>query len=81
MQTLLDVILPVFLVIGFGYVSVWRGWFPISGIDGVMRFTQGFAIPCLLFQAIAKIDLAATFNPGLLFSFYVGAATDRKSVV
>ncbi|KIN64174.1 Auxin efflux carrier family protein [Sulfitobacter noctilucicola] len=73
MQTLLEVILPVFLVIGFGYVAVWREWFPISGIDGVMRFTQNFAIPCLLFQAIAKIDLQASFNPALLVSFYTGA--------
>ncbi|MBW4710464.1 AEC family transporter [Roseobacter sp. YSTF-M11] len=73
MQTLLDVILPVFLVIGFGYVSVWRGLFPVAGIDGVMRFTQNFAIPCLLFQAIAKLDLNSSFDPGLLSSFYAGA--------
>ena len=74
MQTLLDVILPVFLVIGFGYVAVWRGLFPISGIDGVMKFTQNFAIPCLLFQAIANLDLSASFDPRLMFSFYAGAA-------
>lgn len=73
MQTLLDVILPVFLVIGFGYVAVWRGLFPVSGIDGVMRFTQNFAIPCLLFQAIARLDLSASFDPKLLLSFYAGA--------
>lgn len=73
MQNLLDVILPVFLVIGFGYVAVWRGLFPLAGIDGVMRFTQNFAIPCLLFQAIAKLDLASSFDPRLLISFYAGA--------
>lgn len=73
MQTLLDVILPVFLVIGFGYAAVWRGLFPVSGIDGVMRFTQGFAIPCLLFKAIAEIDLQNSFDPRLLLSFYTGA--------
>jgi predicted permease len=74
LQTLLDVILPVFLVIGFGYVAVWRGLFPVAGIDGVLRFAQHFAIPCLLFQAIAHIDIAASFSPRLLFSFYSGAA-------
>lgn len=73
MQTLLDVILPVFLVIGFGYVAVWRKYFPESGIDGVMGFTQGFAIPCLLFQAIARLDLSTSFDPSLLVSFYAGA--------
>jgi predicted permease len=74
MQTLLDVILPVFLVIGFGYVAVWKFAFPLTGIDGMMKFTQSFAIPCLLFQAISKIDLQNSFHPGLLFSFYAGAA-------
>jgi predicted permease len=74
MQTLLTVILPVFLVIGFGYVSVWRGLFPGSGIDGVMRFSQNFAIPCLLFQAIAGLDLSSSLNVPLLGSFYLGAA-------
>ena len=73
MQTLLDVILPVFLVIGFGYVAVWRGLFPVSGIDGVMKFSQNFAIPCLLFQSIAKLDLGASFDARLLISFYAGA--------
>lgn len=73
MQTLLEVIVPVFLVIGFGYVAVWRGVFPTSGIDGVMRFTQGFAIPCLLFKAIAEIDLQSSFDLRLLASFYGGA--------
>ena len=74
MQTLLDVILPVFLVIGFGYVAVWRGLFPVAGVDGVLRFAQSFAVPCLLFQAIAHLDLGASFDPRLLISFYTGAA-------
>ncbi len=73
MQLLLDVILPVFLVIGFGYVAVWRGLFPVAGVDGVLRFAQSFAVPCLLFQAIANLDLSAAFNARLLFSFYTGA--------
>ncbi|MEL6432826.1 MAG: AEC family transporter [Pseudomonadota bacterium] len=73
MQALLDVILPVFLVIGFGYLSVWRGWFPATGVDALMKFTQGFAIPCLLFAAIVRLDLAQTFDWRMLFSFYTGA--------
>jgi len=39
-----------------------------------MRFTQQFAIPCLLFSAIARLDLAADFDPVLLI-VYFGAAT------
>ncbi len=73
MQTLLEVILPVFLVIGFGYVSVWRGYFSNDAADALMRFAQNFAIPCLLFQAIANIDLGVSFDIRLLVSFYTGA--------
>lgn len=73
MQTLFDVIVPVFLVIGFGYVSVWRGYFATSAADGLMRFAQSFAIPCLLFQAIARLDLSASYEPALMISFYFGA--------
>ena len=73
MQALLDVILPVFLVIGFGYFAVWKGWFPDSGVEGLMKFTQNYAIPCLLFRAISTLDLSAQFDPALLVSFYTGA--------
>ncbi|SMX24021.1 AEC family transporter [Boseongicola aestuarii] len=73
MQALLDVILPVFLVIGFGYFAVWKGWFPDTGVEGLMKFTQNYAIPCLLFRAISTLDLSAQFDPALLISFYTGA--------
>ncbi|MCE8007478.1 AEC family transporter [Aestuariivita sp.] len=73
LQTLIDVILPVFLVIGSGYAVTRAGWFTPSHIDGIMKFTQWFAIPCLLFAAIANLDLSASFNPDLLISFYSGA--------
>jgi len=75
MQALLEVILPVFLVIGFGYVAVWRQYFPESGADILMKFTQNFAIPCLLFRAISTLDLGQNFDFALLFSFYLGATT------
>jgi predicted permease len=73
MQALIEVILPVFLVIGFGYLAVWRGWFSQSGVDGLMTFTQKFAIPCLLFTAISRLDLGQSFDWRLLSSFYLGA--------
>lgn len=75
MQALLTVILPVFLVIGFGYLSVWRGWFSDAGVDGLMKFTQNFAIPCLLFSAIVNLDLGQEFDFAMLGAFYAGAFT------
>lgn len=75
MQALLDVILPVFLVIGAGYLAVWRGWFSENGVDGLMNFTQHFAIPCLLFKALWGLELGPDFDWAVLFSFYTGSAT------
>ena len=75
MAALIDVILPVFLVIGFGYVAVWKGYFSDAGVDGLMNFTQNFAIPCLLFRAISTLDLGQSFDLALLASFYTGALT------
>ncbi|WP_170479007.1 AEC family transporter [Ruegeria arenilitoris] len=72
-QSLIDVVLPVFLVIGAGYAATYFGYFREIHIDGLMKFTQGFAIPCLLFLAIANIDLSTSFNPKLLASFYTAA--------
>ena len=73
MQALLDVILPVFLVVGLGYVAVWRGWMSDAAIDGLMKFAQSFAIPALLFRAISTLDLGASFDLRLMVSFYAGA--------
>ena len=73
MQALLEVILPVFIVIGFGYAVVWQRLFTDEGVDALMRFTQNFAIPCLLFRAISTLNLDDGFSVGLLASFYIGA--------
>ena len=73
LETLFEVTLPVFLVIGFGYAAVALKLFPDAGVDGLMKFTQQFAIPCLLFRAISTLDLGQTFQWPLLLSFYSGA--------
>ena len=66
MSALIDVILPVFLVIGFGYAAVRAGFLGEPAIDGLMRFAQNFAVPCLLFRSIAYLDLSAAYDAGLM---------------
>ena len=73
MQALVEVILPVFLVIGAGYLAAWRGLMGPEAVDGLMKFAQGFAVPALLFASIARLDLAANYDFGLMVSFYAGA--------
>ncbi len=70
---LVEVILPVFMVVGFGYVAVWRGLVTDITIDALMGFAQKIAIPFLLFRAISTLDLGDGFQPVLLVSFYTGA--------
>lgn len=70
---ILLVVIPVFLVMGAGYLATRVGVFSSAAVDGLMVFTQSFAIPCLLFRALADLDLGAVFDPRLLLSFYTGA--------
>jgi malonate transporter and related proteins len=75
MQALIGVVLPVFLVIGAGWGLTRAGLFGDDTIDALMRFATRFAIPVLLFQGIAGLDLGADFRWPLLVTFYAGAAT------
>ncbi len=73
MAALLQVVLPVFIVIAFGYFATWRGWFKDHAVDALMSFAQGIAIPMLLFISIARLDLSKSFDLTLWASFYGGA--------
>lgn len=75
MTSLFTVVLPVFLILGFGYLAAWRMHFGRHAVDGVMRFAQNFAVPVLLFQSMARMDLAHDISPALLGAFYAGAFT------
>ena len=72
MQALLDVILPVFLILGAGYAAARAGLFAEAAVDGLMRFAQGIAVPCLLFRGVARLDLSGAYDPGLMGAFYLG---------
>lgn len=68
----LQIVLPVFLLVGAGYLAAKRNIFKPEQTDAVMKFAQLFALPALLFSAVAKLDLSAVFQPELLISFYAG---------
>ena len=67
------VILPVFLIIGLGWLARWRGYFGDEAVDALMRYAQNIAAPILLGVSIYGMDLGTAFQPGLLLSFYIGA--------
>ncbi|WP_022706829.1 MULTISPECIES: AEC family transporter [Paracoccus] len=73
MSALFTIILPVFLVVGFGYTVARIGWFKESAVDGLMTFAQNYAVPSLLFASMARLDIGSEFRLPLLLPFYVGA--------
>ena len=62
------------MIIGAGALATRARLFPVEACDAIMTFAQRFAIPCLLFMAIWRMDLALDVNPALLASFYCGSA-------
>lgn len=70
---ILNIVTPVFLVIGAGYLFVRRGLFAADLIDGLMKFAIQLAVPCLLFKATSTLDLGAAYNWRIMLSFYLGA--------
>lgn len=73
MLDILQIVLPVFLVIGTGYLSVYLTLFTTAQASALMRFATQLAIPCLLFLAVAKLDLSTTFKFDILLPFYIGS--------
>ncbi len=73
MTDILLIVLPVFVIIGLGYGFTKAKLLPDAHVDVLIRFCTTFAIPCLLFSGVARLDLAAYFDWRLMVSFYAGA--------
>ncbi|MEM9044066.1 MAG: AEC family transporter [Pseudomonadota bacterium] len=71
---LLTIVLPVFLVVGSGYVMVRLKAFPNAGIDMLIKFATGFAVPVLLFRAMYGLDLSSALRLDHQLSFYIAAS-------
>ena len=69
--TLLTIVVPVFLIVGAGYLSVKTGFIPETLIDGVVRYAVSFAVPCLLFLSMTRIDLATAVSAQVLLAYFL----------
>ena len=43
-----------------------------DNIDGLTRFAQEIAIPCMLFRAVSQLDLARYVSAPVISAFYLG---------
>jgi hypothetical protein len=73
MLDIFNVILPVFALIGAGYLAVRYRLYPAEGVKGLVAFVNNFATPCLLCQAMLAADFSTAFNPDIIVPFYIGA--------
>ena len=73
MLAILQVVSPVFLVVGAGYLAARLKWFPDEGVDALILFVIRFATPCLLFSAMYNVSLSTAFEWRLLFAYYAPA--------
>lgn len=73
MIEILTIVIPVFLILGAGYISVRLGYLNGGISENLNAFAVKFAVPVLLFKAMLKLDLVYAVHVGMLTSFYVGA--------
>lgn len=63
---ILNTIIPIFSMIFLGWLAGRRGFIPPSFVGPANRLVFYFAIPAMVFAAIAKGSLKTDFNPKLL---------------
>ncbi|RYB02627.1 AEC family transporter [Lichenibacterium ramalinae] len=64
MQSVIDAVLPVFALIGIGYLAAASGVLDAGVTDALNRFVVWLALPALLFAATAKMSFADIDHPG-----------------
>ncbi|MCQ4159753.1 AEC family transporter [Roseomonas sp. GC11] len=72
MHTLLNVVAPIFLLIGIGYISARQKWISEEALRGMTDFVFRLAMPCLL------INGATSPHPNggpTAFAFFTGCLT------
>lgn len=70
---ILFIVLPVFLVVGTGYVVVRTGYLGADLSDHLNNYAVRLAVPVLLFDSMYRVDFQQAFHPRMLAAFYVGA--------
>ena len=70
MLTILNIVLPVFAIVGFGYGAVRIGYFPKVGVVGLIAFVNNFAAPSMLFTAMLNVDFGTAFDLRIMGGFF-----------
>ncbi|MEM7294867.1 MAG: AEC family transporter, partial [Pseudomonadota bacterium] len=74
METVTEIVTPVFGIGLLGYFATRLGWFSAEAGAGLARFVFNFAIPALLVRTFANTELPDTLPLDLLGAYYLPVA-------
>jgi malonate transporter len=74
MLTVLEVTLPVFALVLCGWVAARRGLLQDSGVEGINIFVFWFALPAMLFRAVAAHPVSKIADPGYFAAYLLAGA-------
>lgn len=74
MSVLFSIVLPIFALIGVGWLARQRGWMGEAGAFEMNRFVVYLAMPALLFQIMAKSTWKELDQPGFIAAFGLASA-------
>ena len=69
-MAIVEIIFPIFAIALLGYIVAYKELFTDRDIQGLSRFVFIIAIPVLLFNSLAHIDLPQQLNWAFLVSYY-----------
>lgn len=71
LSAIVNAVLPLFALIFLGYAGARRSLFGDAAVDSLNKFVVWMALPALLFQAMAQINLEDINQPGFVIGFIV----------
>ncbi len=74
MTLIINVVLPVFAILGAGYFAGRLKLVCEGGSDALNGFVYYFALPILLFKAMAQVDAATVLNGSYIGAYLAGQA-------
>lgn len=74
MLDLVTIVLPVFGLIGIGYLARRTGFVSERMGEGLSEFVFTLSVPCLIFRTLVKAEIPATQPWGYWISYFLGVA-------
>jgi predicted permease len=74
MNQALDIVLPVFGLIGIGYLASWTKLLPKEGDQALADFCYNIAIPVLIFRVVATADFTGGSPVALWAAYFIAFA-------